>query len=149
MRDLLVACQAALTILLLAAAGSAMRSFVNVYHAKLGYERHDVPTINLSLPDGNYTTYETRAGFYHAINQRVATLPGTRSSAVALFQIPPGEAIRQTLEIMGRTPERGRTVNVHETTGEYFSTLRTDITPLTTPSSALEPATSGRALRKF
>jgi putative ABC transport system permease protein len=124
MRDLLVACQVALTILLLSAAGSAMRSFVNVYHTKLGYDPHDVLTINLSLPDGNYTTYETRAGFYHAINQRVAALPGARSAAMAQFQIPPSEDIRQTLEIMGRTPENGQTVDVQETTGEYFSTLR-------------------------
>lgn len=123
-RDLLVACQVALTILLLAAAGSAMRSFVNVYHTRLGYDPHDVLTVSLSLPDGNYTTYQTRAGFYHAIHQRVAALPGARSAAVAQFQIPPSEGVRQTLEIMGRTPEKGQTVDVQETTGEYFSTLR-------------------------
>jgi predicted permease len=124
MRDLLVACQVSLTILLLAGAGSAMRSLVNVYHTKLGYDPHHVLTVNLAVPDGNYTSYETRARFYRAIHQRVAALTDVRSTAVALFPIPPVEDIRQTLEIMGRTPEKGQTVDVQETTGEYFSTLR-------------------------
>lgn len=124
MRDLLVAFQVALTILLLAAAGSAMRSFVNVYHTKLGYDPHDVLTVSISLPDGSYTTYETRAAFYGGIHKRVAALSGIMSAAIALFPIPPVEDVRETLEIMGRTPEKGQTVDVQETTGEYFSTLK-------------------------
>jgi predicted permease len=123
MRDLLVAFQVAFTILLLAGAGSAMRSFVNVFHTKLGYDPHNVLTVGISLPDGNYTKYETRAAFYRGIHKRVEALPGIMSAAVALFPIPPVEDVRQTLEIMGRTPEKGQTVNLQETTGEYFSTL--------------------------
>ena len=82
MRDLLVAFQVALTILLLAAAGGAMRSFVNVYHTKLGYDPHDVLTVSISLPDGSYTTYETRAAFYGGIHKRVAALSGIMSASV-------------------------------------------------------------------
>jgi putative ABC transport system permease protein len=122
-RDLLVASQVALTILLLATAGSAMRSFENVYHTKLGYDPHNVLTVSISLPDGSYTKYETRAAFYGEIHKRVVAFSGIRAAAVALFPIPPVEDVRQTLEIMGRTPEKGQTVDVQETTGEYFSTL--------------------------
>ena len=100
-----------------------MRSFVNVYHAKLGYDPHNVLTVSISLPDGSYTTYETRAAFYSAIHKRVVVLPGIKSATVAFFPIPPAEAIRQTLELMGRTPEKGQTIDVQETTGEYFLTL--------------------------
>jgi predicted permease len=122
--DFLVASQVALTILLLAAAGSAMRSFLSVYNTRLGYDPHNVLTASISLPDGSYTTYETRAAFYGRIHKQVAALPGVKSAAVALFPIPPVEDVRQGLEIMGRTTEKGQTVDVQETTGEYFSALR-------------------------
>jgi predicted permease len=122
--DFLVASQVALTILLLAAAGSAMRSFLGVYNTRLGYDPHNVLTASISLPDGSYTTYETRAAFYSRIRKKVAALPGVKSAAVALFRIPPVEEVRQGLEIMGRTYEKGLTVDVQETTGEYFSALR-------------------------
>jgi putative ABC transport system permease protein len=127
MRDSLVASQVALTILLLAAAGSAARGFLGVYQTKLGYDPHHVLTAGISLPDGNYTTYETRAAFYRRIQERIAALAGVQSAALALFPIPPVEDVRQSLEIMGRTPEKGQTVDVQETTGEYFSTLHIPI----------------------
>jgi predicted permease len=120
---ILVASQVALTLLLLAAAGGAMRSFVTVYRTRLGYDPHHVLTAGISLPDGNYTGYESRAAFYNRLHQRVAALPGVKSAAVALFPIPPVEDVRQGLEIMGRTPEKGQSVDVQETTGEYFATL--------------------------
>lgn len=122
--DFLVASQVALTIVLLAAAGSAMRSFMTVYHTKLGYDPHNLLTVGISLPDGNYTAYETRAAFYRGIHKRVEALPGVKSAAVALFPIPPVETVRQTLETTGRTSEKGQSVDLQETTGEYFSTLR-------------------------
>jgi predicted permease len=100
-----------------------MRSFAAVYHTRLGYDPHNLLTVGISLPDGAYTTYEKRAAFYSRIHKRVAALSGVKSAAVAFFPIPPVEDIRQTLEIAGRTPEAGQTVDVQETTGEYFSTL--------------------------
>jgi len=123
-RDLLVILQVSLAILLLAVAGSATRSFVNVYHTKLGYDPHNVLTLNLSLPDGNYTSYETRARFYATIHERVAALPDVLSAAVAQFPIPPVEDVRERFEIMGGTPENGQTIDVQETTGDYFPALR-------------------------
>jgi len=98
-----------------------------VYQTKLGYDPHHVLTAGISLPDGNYTTYETRAAFYRRIQERIAALAGVQSAALALFPIPPVEDVRQSLEIMGRTPEKGQTVDVQETTGEYFSTLHIPI----------------------
>jgi predicted permease len=123
MERFLVASQVALTILLLAAAGSAARSFLALYHTRLGYDPSHILTAGIVLPDGNYTRYETRAAFYGAIHRRVAALPGVRSAAVVLFQIPPGGTVRQTLEVMGRTAETGQAVDIQETTGEYFATL--------------------------
>ena len=104
---LLVASQVALTILLLAAAGSAVRSFLTLYHTKLGLRPQQVLTVGIALPDGNYTNYETRAAFYNAIHQRVAAIPGVKSASVALFPIPPEETIRQALEIKGRARGKG------------------------------------------
>jgi hypothetical protein len=114
-----VAFQVALTIVLLTAAGSAVRSFLALYHTKLGYDPHNVLTADSSLPDGNYTTYETRAAFYSAIHKRVAGSPGVKSAAVASFPIPPGEIARQPLEIMGQTAEKGQVVNIQQTR-EWF-----------------------------
>jgi putative ABC transport system permease protein len=121
---LLLAAQVALTILLLAGAGSAARGFMALYHTRLGYDPGNVLTVSLSLPDGSYTRYDARAAFYRAIEQRVAALPGVRSAAVSLFQIPPEGGVRQTVEVMGRTAAPGQTIDIEEVTGEYFSALR-------------------------
>jgi len=120
---ILVASQVALTLLLLTAAAGATHTFVTVYRTRLGYDPHHVLTASISLPDGNYTTYQGRAAFYNRIHQRIAALPGVKSAAVALSSIPPAEDFRQGLEIMGRAPEKGQSVDVQETTGEYFATL--------------------------
>jgi len=113
----------ALTILLLAAAGAAVRSFLSVYNAKLGFAPHNVLTASISLPDGSYTTYEKRAAFYSRIHKQVAAAPGVKSTAVALFSIPPMEDVRQSLEIMGQNTEKGLMVDVQQTSGEYFTAL--------------------------
>jgi putative ABC transport system permease protein len=126
-RDSLVASQVALTILLLAAAGSAARAFLSLYNTRLGYDPRNVLTASISLPDGSYTTYESRATFYGRIQKGIAALPGVKSAALALFPIPPVEDVRQALEVAGRSPEKGQTVDVQETTGEYFSALRIPI----------------------
>ena len=121
--DFLVAGQVALTILLLAAAGSAIHSFLAAYRARLGYDPSHVLTLGLSLPDGSYTTYEKRTAFYDAIHKRVAGLRGVKSAAVALFPIPPEAPVRQAIEVMRGVTEKAQAVDLQETTGEYFATL--------------------------
>jgi len=119
----LVGCQVALTVVLLAAAGGVVRGFFALYHTKLGYDPSHVFTAELALPDGSYGSYMARSSFYRAIEKKAAETPGVQSAAVALFPIPPGEPVRQPLEIAGRAAVRGQSVEVQETSGAYFATL--------------------------
>jgi len=53
----LIAGQIALTLLLLAAAGSAMESFVGLVHEPLGYDPHHVMSVEIPLHQNSYTTW--------------------------------------------------------------------------------------------
>src|SRR5260370_22451619 len=54
--NVLIACQIALTLLLLAGAGAAMKGFVQLLHKPLGYDPHNVMSVAIPLHDGSYTT---------------------------------------------------------------------------------------------
>ena len=52
----LIAGQIALTLVLLAGAGSAMESFLRLMHTPLGYDPHHVISVGIPLQDNSYTT---------------------------------------------------------------------------------------------
>jgi hypothetical protein len=62
--DLLIVWQIAMTLLLLAASGSAMRSFITMMHRPLGYYPHNVMSLQISIHDNRYASWDVRTNYF-------------------------------------------------------------------------------------
>ncbi|HEX3701827.1 MAG TPA: ABC transporter permease, partial [Vicinamibacterales bacterium] len=125
-RQFLVACQVALTVVLLCGAGLLVRTLLALNHVDNGLDGHDILTMELGLPSTRYGPERTRA-FYREAVSALRALPGVESAAaansLAVIGDPRGGSWFQRLG----TPEvpvyqrPGATIRV--VTGGYFHTL--------------------------
>ena len=80
MRQALVVGQVAMTVVLLSGAGLLMRTVAELTAADAGFDRRDLLTMQLDLPDARYE--ETRiAEFYRQLRERLRQIPGVESVA--------------------------------------------------------------------
>ena len=104
MRELLVAGEIALGVIVLVGAGLLLRSFVRLGEVRLGFQPQNVLTQSVLLRGANYATASQRAIFYQRAIQRIESLPGVKSVA-AVSSIPLINARnRAGFTIEGRAP---------------------------------------------
>ncbi len=121
--SLLIAGQIALTLLLLAAAGSAMKTFVAMLHRPLGYDPDHVMALQIPLRDNSYTTWATRAAYFEQLRAKVADTPGVTTAAISVFSNPPRSGWDGRFEILGKPLGEPQTAYVHLVGPEYFAAL--------------------------
>jgi putative ABC transport system permease protein len=102
----LIVGELALTVVLLAAAGLMIRSFLALYRLDVGIDTAHLLTMNTSLPDGKYLTAERRAVFYERLDQRLAAIAAVRGGTIA-SHIPLGGGGVLSLTIDGRPGPAG------------------------------------------
>ncbi len=127
--SLLVTGEMALAIILLAAAGVLMRSFVNVHSANLGVNASNVLTMLVSLPESIYPRPETQADFFDRLTTRLESIPGIESVAMA-WRPPTAGSLMLPYELLSGPPsasEQRRTVSTLVISPGYFSTLQAAI----------------------
>jgi predicted permease len=122
--DLLVAAQIATTLLLLSASGSALRSFIAMLHRPLGYDPHNVMSLELPVHDNQYKTWESRAAYFERLRQKVSEIPGVTQAAVSIYSNPPRSGFDQRFEISGRTSNKPETALLQLVSPEFFPALR-------------------------
>ena len=83
LRGVLVACQLALCISLLAGAGLLGRSLWAMSSAPLGFATDGVLTATVRLPPRDYAAPQARAAFYDSFVERLRALPGVTAVARA------------------------------------------------------------------
>jgi predicted permease len=81
-RNLLVATQAALALILMVGSGLMARSFLQVYRTDLGFDYEDLLTFRISAPQSRYGTGEEVTVFHEEILGRLRSLPGVESAAL-------------------------------------------------------------------
>ena len=86
-RSALVIVEVALSLVLLVGAGLLLRSFASLAKVDPGFRAQNVLTFGVSLPPANYRTQAQTSGFFHALLERVARLPGV-STAGAVNPLP-------------------------------------------------------------
>jgi predicted permease len=86
-RQVLVVCQIALALVLLAGAGLLLRSFQRLSRADLGIHADNVLTFEVHLPAGRYGEPPRRAAFHMAFQDRLNALPGV-DAAGAVSRLP-------------------------------------------------------------
>jgi predicted permease len=127
---LLLAAQIALTVLLLAGTGAAVRVLIGLYRTSLGYDPHNVIIASINLPDGSapttsHTEWADRATFYERIRNRMADVPQVESVALATFSgIPPRSGERAVVEVPGRNVTGDEAPILQRISGDYFATVK-------------------------
>ena len=120
----LIAGQLALTLLLLAAAGSAMEAFLRLMHTRLGYDPHNILALGVPLRDNSYTTWSARAAYFEQLRAKVAESPGVIMTAIATNAIPPHNGFNQPFEILGQTSPERPLGSINPVGQGYFEALR-------------------------
>src|SRR5262249_19215946 len=84
----LVVVQIGISMLLLVCAGSLVRSFDRLRKIDLGFDSHDLLTLNIALPPTKYSAGDKQVAFYEECLRHMQSVPGLRrasiSSALAL-----------------------------------------------------------------
>ena len=83
-RDVLVAAELALALVLLASAGVFLKSLSKLHDVDLGFRPHGLMTAALALPERLYETPTKQIAFYRATLDRLANSPGVESAAAGV-----------------------------------------------------------------
>jgi predicted permease len=122
---LLLAAQIAMTVLLLASTGAAVRVLIGLYRTSLGYDPHDVIVATIDLPENTYMEWAGRATFYERLRDRMAGVPQVESVALATYSgIPPQSGQRSAVEVPGRDTPGDEAPIVQRISADYFSTMK-------------------------
>lgn len=79
----LVVIELTLAMMLLVSAGLLGKSLYRLLHVDLGFEPDHLATLRVAAPDGNYKKPEQAAALGRQVIDRLSTLPGVRSVAIA------------------------------------------------------------------
>ena len=123
--SVLIAAQVALTLLLLAGAGSSMKGFTQLIHQPLGYDPHNVMAVGIPLRQNSYRTWTARAAYFEQLREKIAETPGVTEAAISTDSTPPRNGWIIGFEILGdpaANPEIICPANL--ISPEYFAALR-------------------------
>jgi predicted permease len=125
-RRLLIVCEVALSLVLLAGAGVMIRSLLALRHVDAGFDPRQVLTLELSLPKTRYATPAQTTAFFDGALQRIRALPGVQAAA-AIDNLPLTGGSQQPIVVDGKAellPRDQPTVAVRKITPGYLRTMR-------------------------
>ena len=125
-RSGLVVLETALALVLLAGAGTLLKTFLSLRTTHPGFETSHVLALDLWLPQPRFAQRDARARFYEDALTRVRALPGVRSAAFVADLPLNGGIDSQGFHIVGRPdPAPGKTYSAgfNIATAGYFETL--------------------------
>lgn len=120
---LLIAGQVALTLLLMAGAGSAMKSFIAAMHTPLGFDPDHILFLDVTLPKGAKPSWQERLNSDEAIRRAVEQTPGVSAAGVSASWFPPFGGFRAKVEIQSKPTLTDSEAVVALVSPELFSTL--------------------------
>lgn len=135
-RSALIVGQVALTVLMLAGAGAAMRNFLQAYAAQLGFDPHNILMVELAFPDKTFTTWEGGVSYHEAMFEKIKATPGVSGVASSLTGTPPNSRWLQPVEVVGNALDKSQQSNVALVSNDYFSVLRIPVLAGRTPTVA-------------
>ena len=121
---LLIAGQVALTLLLMAGAGAAMKAFLALTRTPLGFDPEHIFTLDVSPPKGAYPTWQARLNATEAVRQAVAGVPGIASASVCPTWFPPFGGFRGKVEIQSNPSLTGAEALLALVSSHEFATFQ-------------------------
>ena len=130
-RRMLVTVELALSVVLLAGAGLALRSIARLRQVDPGFDRRNVLTASISLPGIRYGTNAKATAFHYQFRERIAALPGVEAAGIASASPLGGGGfyLGRSMVAEGREviPANELSINWNVTTPGYFGALRIPI----------------------
>jgi predicted permease len=105
LRNILVAVEIAISLVLLVGAGLTIRSFLQLRDTPLGFRSDHTVTARISIPTTKYTKDDQVVRFYDQVLEQVRATPGVESAAMVSFLPLTGHNFDNSFDIVGR-PER-------------------------------------------
>jgi putative ABC transport system permease protein len=124
-REFLVGLETALSAMLLVAAGLLIASFAKLVMVPEGFAVEHILTVNLQLPEGQYTQSEQRSDFWRRVLASTSGLPGVESSAVTNMLPLRGEWNNNPVNLPGdtRPADERPFARYRRVTPAYFKTF--------------------------
>ncbi len=125
--NVLIGAQVALTLVMLAGAGAAMKAFLHLLHTPLGYDPHNVMSVGIPVHDGAYPTWPARQAYFEQLLNKASTVPGVTMAAISSNATPPSNGWQTRVEILGQPPRDEQKVRVNFVSPNYFPLLHIPI----------------------
>jgi predicted permease len=128
--SVLIAAQIALTLLLMATAGTAIRSFLYLTHVALGYAPANVMKFGMMLHVHDRDEWsriqprEARTAYIEQIRDKIASVPGVSTVAVGGNAMPPHSGNESSFEVDGDRDREQPQARVMLVDQRYFAALR-------------------------
>lgn len=127
LRSSLVVAEIAITLVLLIGATLILRSFLNLSRVDLGFDPHNVLTMQLRLTGPQYAQVPARREFYRQLIERLEAEPGVVAASAVLMRPMDGEVGWEThFALAGQSPEethKNPVANLGVVTPHYFRTF--------------------------
>jgi len=120
----LIACQLALTLLMLTTAGAAIEGFLGMLHMHLGYDPHNIMSVGIPVHEGTYKTWPERTAYFERLRSSVAEVPGVTMAAISTNATPPENGRNTHFETVGKPSGSEQPARLNFVSQEYFPALR-------------------------
>ncbi|HLK69650.1 MAG TPA: ADOP family duplicated permease [Bryobacteraceae bacterium] len=129
--SVLIAAQVALTLLLMATAGTAIHGFIRLMQMPLGYDPANVMKVGIMLHIHDSSEWrriqsrEARSAYVEQLREKVASVPGVSAVAVAAAEAtPPYPDVKSSFSIDGTGDSQQPQARVMLVDQRYFTALR-------------------------
>jgi predicted permease len=122
-RNVLVAAEVALSLVLLVSAGLLVRTLEYLNGLNPGFDARNVISAEASLQDARYSTSAAVNLLYRRTLDRIRAIPGVESAAVALT-LPYERPLNNGFRTLDGDDKQGHGMEVVYVTPDYFETLR-------------------------
>jgi putative ABC transport system permease protein len=122
LRNVLVAIQVALSIVLLVGAGLMMRTFLALEHVDLGFNPKNLLVGRVVFPPGTYGTVAQKQAFFRQVLPRISAIPGVLATSESIA--PPADgSINSSVTVPGRTHSDMWVSSLELVSAGYFQTV--------------------------
>ncbi|HEX2663526.1 MAG TPA: ABC transporter permease [Candidatus Acidoferrum sp.] len=122
--SVLIAAQVALTLLLMATAGTAIRGFLRLTQMPLGYDPANVMQLGMGLHNPALQSREARAAYIELIREKIASVPRVSTVAVGVGATPPRADVQTSFVVDGSGDGEQTQARVMLVGERYFAALR-------------------------
>ncbi|HKS82772.1 MAG TPA: ABC transporter permease, partial [Candidatus Acidoferrales bacterium] len=122
LRSALVIAEVALSIILLAGACLMLRTLYALAHVDLGFNPQNVLAMEISFPQGRYTTVPEKRQFFDQVLAKVEAVPGVTSAAETI-SLPPYNSAGSALTVAGKVHSDSWRTLFDVCSEDYFKTL--------------------------